>query len=447
MAFARPQMVSPLDQGVGGKLRRLLRVEPGEWHGLLWAFGYFFLLLASYYVLRPVRTEMGIQTGVQRLPWLMTATFLVMLAIQPIFGWLIARVPRAVLLPAIYVFFIANLLGFHALFEAGVQAPWLAKTFFVWLSVFNLFVVSVFWSFMADVFSAPQGKRLFAVIAAGGSLGAIVGAGVPAFAATELGIANLMLVSALFLSGCLVCIAGLRRWAGSIAGPSRASADDAAIPGHLLSGVRQAISTPYLGGISLYVLLWTYSGIVLDLEIARVLGESIASPLERTQLAARIEQIVSIVSLVAQLFVTNRLIERYGLAAALIFLPLVNLVGFLGMALAPSLALLIVFDVARRAGEYAISKPGREVLFTVVDREAKYKAKNFIDTAVTRGGTVLSGWTVNALKAFGATGTALALTVVPVAIAWSALAWYLARQQGMLAAPSNAGLPEGAPAR
>ncbi len=415
------------------RLRRLFRIEPHEWRGLLWSFGYFFLLLASYYVLRPVRTEMGIQTGVQRLPWLMTATFLVMLAIQPIFGWLIANVPRRILLPGIYAFFVVNLLGFYVLFEAGLQAPWVAKTFFVWLSVFNLFVVSVFWSYMADLFSASQGKRLFAVISAGGSLGAIVGAGVPAFAATTLGIANLMLVSALFLSGCLICIAGLRRWAASTATPVRVAAQEQLVQGHLLSGIQQAISTPYLGGISVYVLLWTYSGIVLDLEIARVLGESIASPLERTQLAARIEQVVSVVSLLTQLFVTNRVIERFGLSAALVFLPVINLLGFLGLAFAPSLALLIVFDVVRRAGEYAISKPGREVLFTVVDREDKYKAKNFIDTAVTRGGTVLSGWAVNALKAFGATGTALALTVVPVAIAWSALAWLLARQQGMLA--------------
>lgn len=425
--------MSALDPGAANRLRRLLRVEPNEWGGLAWAFGYFFLLLASYYVLRPVRTEMGIQTGVQRLPWLMTATFLVMLAIQPIFGWLIARVPRARLLPGIYAFFVANLIGFYLLFEAGMQAPWVAKTFFVWLSVFNLFIVSVFWSFMADLFNAAQGKRLFAVISAGGSLGAIVGAGVPAFGASQLGIANLMLVSALFLSGCLICIAGLRRWASSAAIPGRAPAHDEVVDGHLLSGIQQAVSTPYLGGISLYVLLWTYSGIVLDLEIARVLGESIASPLERTQLAARVEQVVSVLALLTQLFVTNRVIERYGLAAALIFLPVVNLLGFLGLALAPSLAMLIVFDVVRRAGEYAISKPGREVLFTVVDREAKYKAKNFIDTAVTRGGTVLSGWAVNALKALGASGTALALTVVPVAIAWSGLAWLLARQQAALA--------------
>lgn len=423
-------------------LGRALRVEPHEARGLAWAFGYFFLLLAGYYVLRPVRTEMGIQTGVQRLPWLMTATFVVMLAIQPVFGWLIAHVPRARLLPGIYAFFVVNLLGFYGLFEAGLQAPWVAKTFFVWLSVFNLFVVSVFWSFMAELFNASQGKRLFAVISAGGSLGAIVGAGVPAFGATHLGIANLMLVSALFLSGCLICIAGLRRWARTVATPGQAAAQEQVLDGHLLSGIQQAVSTPYLGGISLYVLLWTYSGIVLDLEIARVLGESIAAPLERTQLAARIEQVVSVLSLLTQLFVTNRVIERYGLTAALVFLPLVNLLGFLGLAIAPSLTLLIVFDVVRRAGEYAISKPGREVLFTVVDREAKYKAKNFIDTAVTRGGTVLSGWTVNGLKALGASGAALALTVVPVAIVWSALAWLLAREQSALAAtagPQHAG--------
>jgi AAA family ATP:ADP antiporter len=409
---------------------RIAKAERHELGALAWSFTYFFLLLAAYYVLRPVRTEMAVQTGVKNLPWLITATFLTTLAIQPLFGWLTARVPRSRLLPGIYAFFALNLVGFYTVFGLDAQEPWLARTFYVWLSVFNFFVVSVFWSFMADVFSTDQGKRLFAVIAAGGSLGAIAGAGVPAFAATTLGIANLMLVSAVLLSACIVCIHGLRRWAlAGVAGAATSQTQDAAVGGGPLSGIRQALSTPYLGGISVYILLWTYSGIVLDLEIARVLGESIASPLERTQLAARIEQAVSLTALLAQLLLTNRLIERLGLFAALGFLPLVNLVGFLGLAFAPSLALLMVFDVARRAGEYAISKPAREVLFTVVDREAKYKAKNFIDTAVARGGTVASGWIVNGLKAIGASGAALALTVVPIALVWVMLAWMLARRQ------------------
>jgi len=413
--------------------RSLLRLAPGEGKALAWSFAYFFLLLAAYYVLRPVRTEMAVQSGVKNLPWLFTATFLVSLALQPVFAWLGARLPRARLLPAVYAFFVANLLVFHGLFGFDAQAPELAMTFVVWLSVFNLFVVSVFWSFMADVFSTTQGMRLFGVISAGGSLGAIVGAGVPAFLVQHIGIANLMLVSAALLAGAIVCIHGLRHSTRS-AGSEPGSPDpERVLGGGALDGIRAALSTPYLGGISLYILLWTYSGIVLDLEIARLFAESIASPLERTRLAAQMEQAVSVLALLAQLFLTNRLIERFGLAAALVALPAINLVGFVGLALAPSLALLVVFDVARRAGEYAVSKPGREVLFTVVDREAKYKAKNFIDTALTRGGTVLSGWTVNGLKALGATGTILAMTVVPVAIAWAVVGLWLARRQATIA--------------
>ncbi len=411
-----------------------MRVEIAELPAFLWSFAYFFLLLAAYYVLRPVRTEMAVQTGVRNLPWLFTATFLVSLAIQPLFGWLTSRFPRARLLPAIYAFFAVNLLAFHWVFGVDAQEPLLAQTFVVWLSVFNLFVVSIFWSFMADVFRLDQGKRLFAVISAGGSLGAIVGAAIPAFGAKTLGIANLMLVSALFLFACIICIERLRRWAARQPHTSSASqSGETALGGGVLTGITTALSTPFLGGISAYVLLWTYTSIVLDFEIARIFAETVSSPLERTQLAGRIELAVSVVSLVAQLFITNRLIERFGLAAALVALPLINVAGFLTLAFAPSLIALMVFDIARRAGEYAISKPGREVLFTVVDREAKYKAKNFIDTALTRGGTVASGWAVNGLKAIGATGVLLAFTVVPVAIAWATLGWWLARRQTAIA--------------
>ncbi len=416
-------------------LARVIRVEPSELPAFLWSFAYFFLMLAAYYVLRPVRTEMAVQSGIRNLPWLFTATFLAALALQPVFGWLTARFPRARLLPAIYLFFVLNLLGFYAVFGVDAQEPLLAQTFVVWLSVFNLFVVSVFWSFMADVFRAEQGKRLFAVIAAGGSLGAIAGSAIPAFAAHLFGIANLMLVAALLLSGCILCIARLRQWSANTL-PAHQSGEEA-LGGGVWTGVTTALSTPYLGGISIYILLWTYSSIVLDMEIARILAESVNSPLERTKLAGRLEMAVSIGSLAAQLFLTNRLIERFGLAAALVTLPLINLVGFLTLAVAPGLMVLMVFDVARRIGEYAISKPGREVLFTVVDREAKYKAKNFIDTALTRAGTVASGWTVNGLKALGATGTILAFTVVPIAIAWIALGWLLARQQAAIGASIN----------
>jgi ATP:ADP antiporter, AAA family len=419
-------------------LSSALRVGPDERTALVWSFAYFFLLLAAYYVLRPVRTEMAVQTGVKHLPWLFTATFLISLAIQPLFGWLTARFPRAHLLPAIYAFFALNLLVFYVVFGVDAQQPLVAQTFFIWLSVFNLFVVSVFWSFMADVFRPGQGKRLFAVISAGGSLGAIAGAAIPAFGAQSLGIDNMILVSAALLSACIVCIARLRHWAAlHVSASSTAASQDEALGGGVLSGITAALSTPFLGGISAYVLLWTYSSIVLDLEIARIFAATVSSPLERTALAGRVELTVSIVSLAAQLFITTRLVERFGVASALVALPVINIVGFLTLAWAPSLMALMIFDVARRAGDYAIAKPGREMLFTVVDREAKYKAKNFIDTALTRGGTVASGWAVNGIKALGASGTVLAFTVVPVAFAWAVVGWLLARQHTIKSAPEQ----------
>jgi ATP:ADP antiporter, AAA family len=435
-------------------ITRLFKVEPAEWPGLAWSFLYFFALLAGYYVLRPVRDEMGVQSGLASLPWLMTATFLAMLAATPAFGWLAARYPRARMLPAVYAFFIVNLGVFFVAFRSGADPLATGRAFFVWLSVFNLFVVSVFWSFMTDLYSNAQAQRLFPVIAAGGSCGAIAGPALTQWLVAIVGIANLMLVSAAFLALCMVCMQRLGRWAAArgtaLDRSATARADEAgALGGGVLAGIRLAFGSPYLLALCAYIFLLTWSSVVLWFEQVRIVGTAFADPIQRTQFFARVDMIVNVGTLVCQLFVTNRLIERFGLAVALLFLPLASVIGFLGMGWMPTLGVLVAFAVARRVGEYAISKPAREVLFTVLDREAKYKAKNFIDTAVTRGGEAASGWIVNGIKALGVAGTQLAFVAAPVALAWAGLGVYLARRHAQLAhepaAPEHAG--ERMPAR
>lgn len=382
-------------------------------------------------MLRPVREEMGIQAGVANLPWLMTATFLAMLTVAPLFGWLAARFPRRRMLPAVYLFFIANLVAFWAAFEAQVAPKILASAFFVWLSVFNLFVVSVFWSFMADLFAEGQAKRLFPVIAAGGSLGAITGPLLVRALVEPLGKGNLMLVSAGFLGLAIIAIAALGRWSRGRA-PAAAMQAEQPLGGSVLAGIRLALGQPYLLGVCLYILALTWSSVVLYLEQARIVSETIASSAERTRLFATVDLIVNVGTLACQLFLTSRLIERLGLVAGLVLLPLASVAGFLAMAFAPSLAVLVAFAVVRRVGEYAIAKPSREVLFTVLDRESKYKAKNFIDTAISRGGDAVTGWFVQGLKALGATGSALALVAAPVMLAWAVLGVWLARRHQRL---------------
>jgi AAA family ATP:ADP antiporter len=300
--------------------------------------------------------------------------------------------------------------------------------FFVWLSVFNLFVVSVFWSFMADLFTPEQGARLFAVIAAGGSSGAMTGPILTAGLTYLVPIATLMLISAAFLVACCLCIRQLDRWAQQHS-LVQVGQQGEPIGGSIWAGIRLALTSPYLMGICLYLFCLTTTATFLYLEQARLVGSLIPSPQARTRLFAVVDLAVNVITFLTQVFVTSRMISMLGLTSALVFLPVVSAIGFSAIGLMPLLLVFISFTVARRVGEYAISKPAREVLFTVVSREEKYKAKNFIDTAISRGGDAATGWIVNGVKAFGATATQLAWILVPITFVWAWLGWSLARQE------------------
>ena len=409
-------------------IQSLTNAKPEEVMPLTWAFLYFFFLLCGYYILRPVRDEMAIEGGVQHLPWMMTGTFATLLVATPLFGYLSARVSRYRLLLTVYRFFAANLVGFFVLLMSHITPEWVARVFFVWLSVFNLFVVSVFWSFMADLFTPEQGARLFAVIAAGGSTGAMTGPLLTAGLTYVVPIATLMLISAAFLVACCICIHQLDRWAQRHA-VAQVRQQGEPIGGSIWAGIRLALTSPYLMGICLYLFCLTTTATFLYLEQTRLVGAQILSPDARTRLFAVVDLAVNVITFMTQVCVTSRMISVLGLSSALVFLPVVSAIGFGAIGLLPSLVVFILFTVARRVGEYAISKPAREVLFTVVSREEKYKAKNFIDTAISRGGDAATGWVVNGMKALGATTTQLAWVLVPVAFLWGWLGWSLARKE------------------
>lgn len=412
---------------------RLVNAQAHEIAALRWSFGYFFCLLSGYYVLRPVRDEMGIQGGVQNLPWLFTATFLTMLAAVPLFGWLTARFPRRVVLPAVYWFFAANLALFYIAFQAPGLAPYVARVFFVWVSVFNLFVVSVFWSFMVDLFSDEQGKRLFGFIAAGGTSGAIAGPVLTAALSGTLGPVRLLWISALLLGAALLCIHGLIRWAdrnGDLA-PSGA-AKGPSLGGSVWAGLRDVARSPYLIGVCFYLFCYTTLSTLLYLEMARLVAEEFPSPHERTRLFAVLDLVVNLLTLAIQVFMTGRLLPRIGVTATLALLPAFAVLGFVVLGTTPLLAVLATFGVLRRAGEFALSKPAREILFTVVAREEKYKAKNAIDTAVYRGGDMLSSWIVAALRGLGLGLSALSFAAAGVAVAWLATSLWLGRRYELL---------------
>jgi AAA family ATP:ADP antiporter len=418
-------------------LRRVVPVRPEEIASLVWSFLYFFFLLAAYYTVRPVRDEMAVQFGSNNLQWLFTATFVTMLALIPVFGWLASRLSVAKLLPAVYGFFAACLVGFHLAMDIGIEAKRIAPVFFVWVSVFNLFVVSVFWSFMADLFHTDAAKRLFGFISAGGSLGAVVGPGLTAFVAPRIGIANLPLLSATLLGCAIVCIALLLRIARSRGAGARflkTSQDGANEKPSLWVGVTRIARSPYLSGIAVYLICYTLLSTLLYFEQTRLVPERLADPKERTQLFATVDLSVNALTLVIQFFLTGRLLSRLGVLPMLAAMPILNFVGFGVFGLVTTLPVLLVFGVTRRAGEFAVSKPTRETLFTVVSREEKYQAKNVIDTVIHRGGDAASSWFAAGLQAVGLSLSGMAFAGLPIAVLWIAVSVYLGRKNEALQA-------------
>ena len=418
------------------RLERLVSVEPSEVRALFWSFSYFFVLLCSYYIVRPMRDEMGVAGGVENLQWLFTGTFVVMLAVVPLFGWITSRYRRSRFLPAIYYFFIANLLLFHALFESGLDSVIVARSFFVWTSVFNLFVVSVFWSFMADIYSNAQAKRLFGFIAAGGTAGALAGPALTTSLAVSLGPANLLLISAGLLLWAVACIRQLGRWQARqpVTGrDDQGASGEAVLGGGALAGIRLVFSSPYLLGIALLMLLYTTLSTFLYFQQAEIVRDSFSSGAERTSVFAAIDLAVNSLTILLQMFITARLVRRFGLAWTLALVPLLLCGGFAALALAPGLAVLVVVQVVRRAGNYAITRPAREMLYVVLDREQKYKAKNFNDTVIYRGGDAVSAWLYTGLRSLGLGLSGLAWVAVPLAGLWAWVAWRLGRQQARLA--------------
>ncbi len=418
-------------------LTRVVAVRPEEVAALCWSFAYFFCLLAGYYVLRPLRDEMGIAGGVKNLQWMFTATFVVMLAAVPVFGWVVASLPRRRFIPLVYHFFVVNIGIFWLLLTLDVARTEVARVFFVWISVFNLFAVSVFWSFMADLYSSEQGKRLFGFIAAGGSAGALLGPAVTVALSVPLGPVNLLIVAALLLELAVLCARRLESTAPASAkeAPIR---DDAApdppreargLGGGWLAGLAMVLRSPYLAGIALWVALLSIAGTFLYFQQANIVAAASDDPAVRTRIFATIDLVIGVLTIAVQFLATGRLLSRFGVGRAAAFLPLVFGVGFLVLAWMPGLAVVIAFQALQRTANFALSNPAREVLFTVLRRDEKYKAKNVIDIVVFRGADAVGGWAFALLRGAGLDLATISLATVPLAGVWLVLALALGRAQ------------------
>ncbi|HET7753455.1 MAG TPA: MFS transporter [Anaeromyxobacteraceae bacterium] len=415
------------ESGAAGKvLRRVVDVRPGEARAVLVSCAYFFSLLCGYYLLRPLREEMGIRGGIGKLHWVFTATFVAMVAAVPLYSALIARVPRARAIPLVYRFFLSNLAVFWALLHFGIAPEWTARAFFVWISVYNLFVVSVFWSFMADLFSSEQGKRVFGFVAAGGSAGALAGPALAALLVTSGGVSNLVLLSALLLEVSAQLAASLARDARRAATPA-AGRLDRSVGGGPFAGFALVFRSRYLFALALQTLFVTVTSTFLYFQQAQIVASALTDSARRTQLFAVVDLSVNVLALLLQAFATGAIITYAGIAVALVLHPAITAAGLVAVAAAPTLVVITAVQAIRRAVHYAVERPAREVLFTVVDGEQKYKAKSFIDTVVYRGGDAISAWTQSALRGFGLAATAA--LALPISVAWIAVVVWLARRQ------------------
>jgi AAA family ATP:ADP antiporter len=402
-------------------LAQLTGVARDERAALAWSFLYFFTLLCAYGLLRPLREEMGVRHGVDRLQWLFSGTFVCMLLAQPLYGALVSRFERRIFLPAVYGFFIACLVGFYVVFRAGAGLGVAVPAFFIWVSVFNLFVVSVFWSFMSDIFTTDQAKRLYGIIAAGGTCGALAGPLVTALLVQQVGVPQLMLISALLLTTALVAIVRLLPWATARRGVDRP------IGGTVLAGARLVVASPFLRLIAGLLLLYVTVNTILYYQQAAVVAAAFSNSADRAAYFARIDFAVNALTVVTQLVVTRVLLTSYGVTPLLMLSPLVVAAGFAWLAASPTPLLLAGIQVVHRAGNFALIAPARESLFTRVDRESRYKAKAFIDTAIYRGGDLVNGWIMAAVVAASMPLGRVAVIGLAVAATWALLGWRVGR--------------------
>ena len=427
---------------VGGLIRRAVDIREDEVAAVGWSFVYFFLVLASYFVIRPIRDQMGVASGAGNLAWLFSGTLLGMLLLHPIFTWLVGRYPRRTFIAWIYRVFILMLITFFLLFRGAdaTQSVWIGRVFFIWTSVFNLFVVSVFWSFMTDTYHPSQGKRLFGFIAVGGTVGALTGSSITAVLVGFLGPINLLLVSALFLEFAGRSARAFERHEAKLARvvaeePEEAnvSADtrtedkqEEVIGGGLLEGVAHVARSPYLLGLAALISLFAIVSTFLYFHLIAIVEDVMAGDDEgQTRLFAVMEVAVQSLTLITQVFLTGRILKWLGVGVALAFLPLVSMVGFGILATAPILIVVVVFQVLRRASNFAIQRPAREVLYTVIPRTDKYKAKNFNDTFVYRAADQVGAWSYTAMGWVGLGLAGLALAMLPVSAVWLLLALWL----------------------
>jgi ATP:ADP antiporter, AAA family len=417
-----------------GFLSRLVQVRPGEAPVLAWAWLYIFSVLSSYYIMRPIRDQMGVAGGVNNLQWLFTGTLIGMLVLNIPYAFLVKTLPRARFITITYRFFAANILLFAVAlhFADTTQTIWIGRAFFIWISIFNLFVVSVFWALIVDTFNSEQGKRLFGFIAAGATIGAITGSSITATFARHVPTPLLLVGAIVLLEVAVFSVRHLSRLSEALnARPQEVASEP--VGGNVLAGITHPFKSAYLANVSLFILLFAITATFLYFQQASLVRDNFHDRAAQTTFFAQIDLTVNVITLIVQLFFTGRIVGILGVGLTLAILPALTLLGFGALAALPAVSTLVVFQVLRRSSDYAIARPTREVLYTVVPREDRYKAKSFIDTVVYRGGDQIGAWTyaLVAMASFGS--TLMAAIAICLAALWLINGLWLGRRQALLA--------------
>jgi ATP:ADP antiporter, AAA family len=411
-------------------LTKIVDVKPDEIRALLLAFVFNFVVLGGYYVIRPIRDEIGADRGVENLPWMYTGTLIGMLIANALYAAIVARMSRRRFIPVAYRFAIANLFVFFLLMRwmpAAQERAILAPVFFIWVSVFNLFATTMFWSFMADVFAPEQGKRLFGFIAVGGSIGGIAGGFVTSSLAGKLSTGLFLLITAVMLEIAAQCV---RRFPADFRTDDKQSEEP--IGGKFWEGATHIARSPYLLGLAAFLIIYTITNTWAYFQQSDLTGHHLHDRAARTSFLANIDIAVNTITVLIQVFLTGRLMKWFGVGLTLVLMPLLSGVGFAAIGFAPILTVLATFQILRRATGFALLRPAREVLFTVLRREDKYKAKSLIDTFGYRLGDITGAWSYPLMQWLGLGLVGISWVAVPFAAIWCVLSIWLGRKQRQL---------------
>ncbi len=416
-------------------------VQPHERRAVLLAFACNFLLLASYYILKPVRDTIATVFGADQLQVLFTGTFIGTLVASPIYAWLAARVRLQRLLPGVFWFWMLNVLLFQVLFRLAPDNRWIGGSYYVWFSTVNLFMISVFWTLMSDLFAAGQATRLFALIAAGGSLGAIAGPVVTRFAVPALGLGGLLLIAAIGFLAVIVLVHLLMREKVRLrrsGGGGQPSTLDHGLPGSPLDGFRELLRSPYSRRQAAFILLMTWVNTVAYFLQTDVISRAFSAIASRAVAIADISLVVNVLAAIILLFGLGRYVQRFGVTAGLVLNPIIMVVAFVVLALSPTLLMIQALQVIRQVSQYAIARPSREICFTVVPQADRYRTKNVIDTVVYRFGDLSAAWMETGLRAMGLRVTGSAAAGFGISVIWGVGALLLGKRYEVLRARQEA---------